>query len=513
MKLFSPLRRLRNISIAKKLYFIVGTMAVLIAIELFTLWFAITTLSSVRAFVGAEGLWSKAQKDAVYSLSKYYRTRNEDDYQAFLKFMSVPLGDHKTRLELMKVEPDMEIARKGFVEGRIDSADIDGMIALFRRFNKVYYIHRAIEIWTQGDSIIAPLIPLGEAFHKEISLPNPSQARLDALLDEMNTINHSLTILEDEFSYTLGEGSRWLENLILKLLLSIVMTVEITGLTLSITVSRSITKGLNAINKAADKVKSGHLEARAPIFSKDEIGQVATSMNEMTEQLIASHDELEAFIYRASHDLKGPLSTTRGLLGLAMTEGKSEYLPQYFEKMKISLDRLDDILNTLHEATAIRQGSLDIKRIDVEATLHKLINDFRDHNFWERIKFHVDHQLKADFHSDEVLLRTVMRNVLENGIKYHRIDIDEPIIKITIEENGTYNIIKVSDNGIGIDPAHRDKIFKLFYRGNGLTSGSGLGLYIVKKAMDKLNGKVEMKSSGQNQGTTFEMHFPKGIAS
>src|ERR1700754_616113 len=100
---------LRNVSIAKKLYFIVGTMAVLIIIELLTLWVAVHTLSSVRSFIAAEGLWSKAQKDGVYSLSKYHRTHKEADYLAFKKFMEVPLGDHKARVELFKPNPDLNI--------------------------------------------------------------------------------------------------------------------------------------------------------------------------------------------------------------------------------------------------------------------------------------------------------------------------------------------------------------------------------------------------------------------
>src|ERR1044072_9952541 len=119
MRLFQGWKRLRDVSISKKLYFIVGTMAVLIAVELFTLWFAIHTLSSVRALVGGEGLYSKAQKDGIYQLEKYYRTHDEGDYQAFVKFMTVPLGDHKTRMELEKPEPDMDSARQGFIEGRI----------------------------------------------------------------------------------------------------------------------------------------------------------------------------------------------------------------------------------------------------------------------------------------------------------------------------------------------------------------------------------------------------------
>jgi hypothetical protein len=105
MKRFSLFRWFRNVSIAKKLYFTVGIMAALIAVELAALVFSINTLSSVRAYVGGEGLWSKAQKDAMYSLLQYGRTHNNEDYEMFKKFMAVPLGDHKTLVELGKENP------------------------------------------------------------------------------------------------------------------------------------------------------------------------------------------------------------------------------------------------------------------------------------------------------------------------------------------------------------------------------------------------------------------------
>src|SRR5450631_2884832 len=124
----SVFRWFRDISIAKKLYFTVGLMALLIAVELGVLIFSINTLSSVRAYVGGEGLWSKAQKDALYELLTYARTHNEADYLKFLEFMKVNAGDRKTRLELTKENPDMEIARQCFSEGRNHPDDIDGMI-------------------------------------------------------------------------------------------------------------------------------------------------------------------------------------------------------------------------------------------------------------------------------------------------------------------------------------------------------------------------------------------------
>src|SRR4051812_21782390 len=112
------LRRFKDVSIAKKLYATVGAMALLICIELFALLFSLNTLSSLRAYVGGEGLWSKAQKDAVFQLYKYGTTGNEKDYLMFQKFMGVVLGDSRARRELHLPNPNMEVARQGFLDGR-----------------------------------------------------------------------------------------------------------------------------------------------------------------------------------------------------------------------------------------------------------------------------------------------------------------------------------------------------------------------------------------------------------
>jgi hypothetical protein len=110
-------------------------MALLISVELFALFFSLSTLSSLRAYVGGEGLWSKAQKDAVFHLYKYGFSRDQEDYLLFREFMKVPVGNGKTRHELLKEIPDMEMARQGFLEGRNHPDDIDGMINLSRNFS------------------------------------------------------------------------------------------------------------------------------------------------------------------------------------------------------------------------------------------------------------------------------------------------------------------------------------------------------------------------------------------
>jgi len=260
-------------------------MAVLIAVELFMLSFMVHTLSSTRAVVGAEGVWSKAQKDAVYSLTKYGYTHNEKDYQQYQKLLSVPLGDRISRLELMKPKPNIDNIRKGFAQGQFNPGDIDGAIDLFIRFHDIYYIHNAIVIWTKGDYYITMLQYLGDRLHKQVSNGTTPIAEISQTQDQIYQLNEILTVLENNFSDTLGDGSRWIEHLVLKILFSIAITVEFTGLLLTISVSRAISKGINEVVRISNTVARADFSDRAKVYSNDEIGLLATSFNQMIDDL------------------------------------------------------------------------------------------------------------------------------------------------------------------------------------------------------------------------------------
>lgn len=286
----SVVKWFRNISITKKLYFVVSIMAILIAVELLMLVFTINTLSSTRAYVGGEGLWSKAEKDAVYSLRKYSSTHNEEDYKAFLQFIRVPMGDRKARLEMEKPEPDPAVVYDGLVEGRNNTNDIQGMVKLFKRFRNVEYINRAITIWAEADNNIPILKDLGNKLHEDIFFNRPG-ADAERTLEKIDAINEKLTVLEDEFSFTLGEGSRWLEGLILKILFFIALSVEFTGLLLTISVSAGISRGIHDLIQVSAKVAQADFSQRAKIRSNDEIGVLAHSFNKMSDDLERNMDE------------------------------------------------------------------------------------------------------------------------------------------------------------------------------------------------------------------------------
>lgn len=349
----SFIRRFKNISIAQKLYLVVGIMTFLIVTEMATLYFAIHTLSSVRAFVVAEGFWSKSQKDAIYSLQQYSQTYNEKYEQAFFHFMKVPLGDQKTLLQLRKKTPDLEIARQGLLEGGNHPDDIDGMIKLFQRFNTFSYIQKSMIIWAEADSVITKLVPIATRLHVEINSTSPSQNKLDEIIKEIDPINKKLTLLENEFSYTLGEGSRWFENSILTLLLTIVLTVGFSGLILTFFIITGISKGLKEILSASKSISRKDFNVKAKVFSNDEIGILANSFNDMTAELsttiqqrIQADQDLESKTNFIQENEKRIISIMDALLKITQMD--------FSEKLILS-DRGDELdaiavgLNTMSE--------------------------------------------------------------------------------------------------------------------------------------------------------------------
>src|SRR5579864_7126429 len=137
---------LRRLPAASKLRIIVGIF-VAIVICVFSLGaLRSEILTGVRAYVGGESLWSKAEKKAVLSLTKYASTHVQSDYDQYLAEISVPEGDRIARQQLLSASPNMKLVRQGFVQGRNDPDDVESMAMLFRRFGQFGYMAKAIAI-------------------------------------------------------------------------------------------------------------------------------------------------------------------------------------------------------------------------------------------------------------------------------------------------------------------------------------------------------------------------------
>ena len=170
--------------------------------------FSFGLLSSVRAYVGGESLWSKAQKDAVYHLQKYATSHAANELRQFRADLAVPMADHEARVEMDKPYPDYNKVRQEFVRGGIDPDDVDGMFKLYRRFAWVSFMHRAIRAWDAGDHYIIQLNDAGTLLQREVESPSPSAEKVQTILADIFVINENLAPIENQFVEALSEASR-----------------------------------------------------------------------------------------------------------------------------------------------------------------------------------------------------------------------------------------------------------------------------------------------------------------
>ena len=268
----------RRLPVSRKLLMIVGVFVAIVVCVFYLGVLRSDILSGVRAYVGGEGLWSKAEKRAALSLTDYASSHSENDYQQYLAEIAVPIGDKQARLQLQSSSPDMELVRQGFVQGRNSPADVDRMAMLFRRFGSVGYMARAIAIWTEGDRYIDQLRSLGDDLHREINSLHPDAQRINEITDQIAVVDDRVTPLEDEFSSTLSEGARWIDRLlaIATLLASGVLLLIGIGLSSAVLnqVRDSEEKYRNLINTANDGILVIDAETRLILEANNKLGHM-----------------------------------------------------------------------------------------------------------------------------------------------------------------------------------------------------------------------------------------------
>ncbi|CAN5481866.1 hypothetical protein BH11PSE4_BH11PSE4_03510 [soil metagenome] len=207
-------RHVKNPEGAPRLLRSVWPLLAIVLLQALLAAVSVETLSSVRAYVAGESLWSKGQKGAVYALSLYSETSDEKYYRQYLETVSVPLGDRIARRALERAVPDLEVASRGFRQGGNHPDDISGMIWLFRYFCDVGHLARAVDRWRDTDAVIDDLVNLGAEIHLEIVSGNVGADRVDFFKDQIYQINSRTTPLAVAFSESLGEGSRFIKHLL-----------------------------------------------------------------------------------------------------------------------------------------------------------------------------------------------------------------------------------------------------------------------------------------------------------
>lgn len=243
------------------------------------------------------------------------------------------------------------------------------------------------------------------------------------------------------------------------------------------------------------------------IIETDERKKAEEEIRQKNDQLAKTNQELDRFVYSASHDMRAPLSSLLGLIHLSEKTNQPEELHLYLSMMKERIKTMEGFIREVTDYS--RNARLDI--ISAEVNLRPLVLEIA-----QTLAFSVANksvqiltEIPDDFGlmTDLARLQVILNNLISNAYKYHDWKKPERFIKITAERNEHDVVIEIADNGVGIAPAYQQRVFEMFFRASETSEGSGLGLYIVKETLEKLGGAITVHSV-PGQGSTFSFSIP-----
>ncbi|MBI3219541.1 MAG: tetratricopeptide repeat protein [Bacteroidetes bacterium] len=226
-----------------------------------------------------------------------------------------------------------------------------------------------------------------------------------------------------------------------------------------------------------------------------------------TRQLEQAYKELDTFFYRSSHDFRRPLTTFMGLAEVAKITVQDQNALHLFEKVKETAVHLDRMLVKLQSISDVGAQQFVYKEVSIVLLLEGAFDAFREAIDRKKIKYQVHIQGVQTFYSYPAFVKIIIENLMENAIQFCRPQEATIDLFVGKKEGGLELIVK--DNGIGIEKEYQDRIFDMFFRGSEQSKGNGLGLYIVKKAIDKLGGQLTFESYPA-VGSTFTVWIPNG---
>lgn len=239
----------------------------------------------------------------------------------------------------------------------------------------------------------------------------------------------------------------------------------------------------------------------------DDLEKDAEMQQEKDSIINKKNTELDSFFYRVSHDLKGPISSLLGLSALVDEDIKDPESRHFFKMYDQQIRRLNKIVMELINITELNYKDVKLTTINFYEIAHSCISAYAYLPNYSKINFLVNIESNTQIKSEWYIINTILQNLIENSIKYMDPEKNPPKVDIHIFRKKEFIHIKVIDNGEGIEEAHQSKIFDMFYRASENGSGTGLGLFILKRAIERLKGEIFVKSQ-VNEGTTFEVKVP-----
>ena len=238
--------------------------------------------------------------------------------------------------------------------------------------------------------------------------------------------------------------------------------------------------------------------------------KVEVALMKKNEELEKANEELDRFVYSASHDMRAPLSSLLGLIEIVRLTNKDAELDEYFVLMKKRILTMEGFIKEITDYSRNSRTEVEVEEIRLKDLINEVLTniEFFTHDAAINRKLEIPADLLIQ--TDGARLKVIMSNLITNSIKYHNSSKSDKWFKVTAHEKGNWYVIEVIDNGIGIDDQYQDKIFDMFFRATEGSEGSGLGLYIVKETVEKLAGKISCVSK-LGDGSTFTVWLPKRV--
>jgi signal transduction histidine kinase len=227
------------------------------------------------------------------------------------------------------------------------------------------------------------------------------------------------------------------------------------------------------------------------------------------DELKKTNKELDSFVYSVSHDLRAPLSSMLGVVGLCEMGTLDPFMQKNVSLLKSSIKKLDGFIIDILDYSRNSRLEVDCQEIHFADILTDISGNLKFMGVEGQGKVDIRTTIRngVPFYSDKSRIGMILNNLISNGIRYQNPQTADPFVEINVDVTESAADIRVKDNGIGIDEENQAKVYNMFYRVSSNSIGSGLGLYIVKEAVEKLHGVIELRSEF-GKGCEFSIRLP-----
>lgn len=225
-----------------------------------------------------------------------------------------------------------------------------------------------------------------------------------------------------------------------------------------------------------------------------------------SEKIQKLNAELDLFVYSCYHDLRAPVATVLGLINL-IKSSSPEDVDNYVNLIHESILKLDMRIKDIIDYSKNSRLKLYREKIDIYKLIETALEGYQQDLKKQSVTATIEVASQIDMYTDKVRLTIILNNLISNAVNFQRVGVDDGWIEIKGEVSMENLILTISDNGIGITQKELDHACEMFYRASSNSIGAGLGLYIVKESLKKLNGNLEISSTTM-KGTTVKITIP-----